>query len=294
MLSRLPFHTVGLLPFVLGNVIARDQHGVFRWDICIWGSVGVILIMLATYYAGEYWDFKEDSIMSVHKSIFSGGSQVVQRGLLSRTSALAGSIVCAVMAVIVGMVLQYLYGTGPWTLPLGMLGLIGGFFYSSRPVRWVSRGFGEVWIALCYGWLPIAAAYYLQTQNIAPIIHWISIPVGLSIFNVIVLNEFPDHDADRQAGKHNLVVRIGLRKASFVYILLTGLSWLSVAVAWSQGAPALSVLFYIPVFAVSLVVVIMMIRTQWKNRVWLQRLCGATLIVNLGTTAAFIGGYVGT
>jgi 1,4-dihydroxy-2-naphthoate octaprenyltransferase len=285
---------VGLFPFILGNLIAWSLAGTFSLVVCVWGSTGVILIMLATYYAGEYWDFKEDSLMSNARSTFSGGSQVLQRNLLARKSALIGSLLCVVLAISVGMILQFLYHTGVLTLFFGILGLIGGVFYSSRPIRWVSRGFGEVWIAFCYGWLPIAAAHYLQTQNIAPVIHWISIPIGISIFNVILLNEFPDHDADQQTGKKNLVVRIGLEKASVVYIILSGISWLFMVVTLITGAPALSLFLYIPVFAVSCIVVYMMFRKRWRNEVWLQRLCGATLIINLGTTAAFIGGYIGT
>jgi 1,4-dihydroxy-2-naphthoate octaprenyltransferase len=51
-LSRPPFHLVGVLPFILGGVLAWQHVGFFRWDIFAWGSLGVTLIMLATYYAG--------------------------------------------------------------------------------------------------------------------------------------------------------------------------------------------------------------------------------------------------
>ena len=55
-LSRVPFHSVGVLPFVLGGVMAWWETGTLRWDVLAWGTLGVVLIMLATYYAGEYWD----------------------------------------------------------------------------------------------------------------------------------------------------------------------------------------------------------------------------------------------
>ncbi|MBE0433744.1 hypothetical protein IBX73_09820, partial [candidate division WOR-3 bacterium] len=61
-LSRPPFHTVGLLPFVLGTVLACRAHGSFRLPVCVLGTAGVILIMLATYYSGEYWDVLEDTL----------------------------------------------------------------------------------------------------------------------------------------------------------------------------------------------------------------------------------------
>ncbi len=47
-LSRPPFHLVGVLPFILGSMLAWQQNGIFCWDIWFWGALGVIFIMLAT------------------------------------------------------------------------------------------------------------------------------------------------------------------------------------------------------------------------------------------------------
>ena len=39
-LSRPPFHSVGVLPFILGGVLAWRQGVAFRWDVCAWGTLG--------------------------------------------------------------------------------------------------------------------------------------------------------------------------------------------------------------------------------------------------------------
>ena len=86
-------------------------------------------MMLATYYAGEWWDYAEDSLSgTMHVSPFAGGSQVVQRGLLPRKAALWGSFAAVLLALGVGVVLQFGYHTGPWTLLLGIVGLVGASF----------------------------------------------------------------------------------------------------------------------------------------------------------------------
>ena len=175
----------------------------------------MVLVMLATYYAGEYWDYAEDSLSArLGPSRFAGGSRVLQRGLLPRRAALWASLVSLLLAVGVGLMLQLGYRTGVWTIPFGVLGMLGGFFYSTRPVRWVSRGWGELWIAFCYGWLPVATGYYLQAGGITPLVHWLAAPIGLTIFNVILLNEFPDYPADLVTGKANMVMRLGPERAS--------------------------------------------------------------------------------
>jgi 1,4-dihydroxy-2-naphthoate octaprenyltransferase len=292
-LSRPPFHSVGVLPFVLGGVLAWRLAGVFRWHIFVWGTIGVVLVMLATYYAGEYWDYLEDSLSArLGPSQFAGGSRVLQAGLLPRHSALWASVIALLLALAVALVLQLGYLTGPWTVPFCAVGLAGGFFYSTRPVRWVSTGFGELWIAFCYGWLPIAVGYYLQVGEIEPLIHWISIPVGLTILNVILLNEFPDYPADSQAGKANLVVRLGRERAALLYGLVSVAATVAMGLSVTRGAPPQTLLPYLPVVILSAALVVLMLRGRWRERPTLERLCGANLLVNLGTTASYILAFV--
>jgi 1,4-dihydroxy-2-naphthoate octaprenyltransferase len=293
-LSRPPFHTVGVLPFVLGAVLAWHDTGVFRWAVFAWGTLGVVLVMLSTYFAGEYWDQAEDSIgSSLTPSRFAGGSRVVQGGLLPRRAPSWASVVCLLLALVVALILQFAYHTGPWTLPFCALGLLGGFFYSTPPIRWVTTGVGELWIAFCYGWLPIAVGYYLQAGDIAPLVNWLAIPVGLTILNVILLNEYPDFRADSQAGKTNLVVRLGRHKASLLYTMISAASWLAMFISVRRGVPVRSLCFYVPVLFIAVILVVLVLRGRWQDRQTLEKLCGANILVNLGTTAAYILAFAG-
>jgi 1,4-dihydroxy-2-naphthoate octaprenyltransferase len=288
-LSRPPFHIVGILPFLLGNILAWNDLGLLRFDILIIGILGAIFIMLATYYSGEYWDFVEDSISANKQpSLFAGGSQVIQKGLIPRNAAFWASITAVILALLIGIILQFIFLTGFWTLPLGILGLICGFFYSTRPIRWVSRGLGEILIGFCYSWLPISVGYYLQVGSIIPIINWISIPIGLTIFNVILLNEFLDYDADSSSNKLNLLVRLGLKKSSLLYIAINIVSWISIFFAITQGLSYNVIWFYIPFLTISFIISMSMYFGFWEKRQNLEKLCALNLIVNIGTTLSII------
>lgn len=288
-LSRPPFHTVGVLPFILGNVIAWRVIGTFRWSIFAWGAVGVIAVMLATYYAGEYWDYREDSLsLQQGGSLFAGGSRVVQRGLLPRATPFWGSLASLTIALLTAGVLCLVYRTGPWTLAMGAFGVFGGFFYSTRPIRWVERGLGELWVGVCYSWLPVAAGCYLQVGEISPVVHWLSVPIGLTIFNVVLLNEYPDYQVDRSVGKKNLVVRLGRTRSSILYALLSVGSWAAVWASINHGAPVQVLWLHLPVLALSALLVLWVVSGRWRRTQALERLCGANLAVNLGTTLAYI------
>jgi 1,4-dihydroxy-2-naphthoate octaprenyltransferase len=293
-LSRPPFHVVGVLPFILGGVLAWWLGGEFRWDIFMWGTLGVIFVMLATYYAGEWSDYAEDSLAgTMHASHFAGGSQVVQRGLLPREAALRASVVALMLALGVGVVLQFGLHTGPWTLLLGIIGLMGGLFYSAQPLRWVRRGWGELWIAFCYGWLTVATGFYLQTGSIAPLITWIAVPIALTIFNVILLNEYLDYWADVEASKKNLVVRLGRESAARLYVLVGIGSWLAFLLTLREGVPLRALWVFLPTALISLFTVISVLHGHWRQQSILGRLCAATMIVNVGTTAAYLFAFLG-
>ena len=292
-LSRPPFHTVGVLPFILGTVLAYKFNSSISLTIFALGVLAVILIMLSTYHAGEYFDYREDELSQrYHKSNFAGGSGVVQKGQLPRSVPLWTSIISFLLAGAIGLILQFYLKTGPYTLLLGCLGAFPGFFYSTKPVRLVERGFGELFIGFCYGWLPIASAYYIQTATIHPIIHWLAIPIGLTIINVILLNEYPDYEADKATGKRNLLNRAGRRTVMYIYVALALSASGAMIVSPFQGIPSRVLFFYLPILIISLFIIVMMLRVKYEDPKKLEMLCGLNIAVNLGTSLSYILAYI--
>lgn len=292
-LSRPPFHTVGVMPFILGTVLAYKFNSSISLTVFILGVLAVILIMLSTYHAGEYFDYREDEISQrYYKSNFAGGSGVMPGGQMPRLVPLWTSIISFFLAGVIGLILQFGLQTGPCTLLLGCLGAFPGFFYSTKPIRLVERGFGELFIGFCYGWLPVASAYYIQTAQIPSIIHWLGIPIGLTIFNVILLNEFPDYEADRATGKRNLLNRIGKKNGTSLYVFLSVLSSLTMLISPLMGIPFSIIYLYMPFLIISLFIVFMMLKGKHENRRILEILCGLNIAVNLGTSFSFILVYI--
>jgi 1,4-dihydroxy-2-naphthoate octaprenyltransferase len=288
-LSRPPFHLVGVLPFVLGNVLAWQHRQGFDWLTASLGCAAVVLIMLATYYSGEYFDYEVDLLSArMNRNRFSGGTQVLQSGGIVRRNAFRASLASLGLAGVLGCIIQFGLGTGPLTILLGALGMVAGFFYTTRPVQWSYRGVGEIIIGFSYGWLPIATAYYLQAGDFSATVAWVSLPVGFSIFNVILINEFPDYPADRTAGKRNLVVRFGPDRMVYLFALASAAVWATTAYASYTAFPAVALLFFAPIFLVSALSTVQALQGGYKDARTLERLCAMTLVVNLGTTLYFI------
>jgi 1,4-dihydroxy-2-naphthoate octaprenyltransferase len=273
----------------LGTLLAWKTHGLFNFQIFAISTAAVILIMLCTYYTGEYSDITEDRLSaSLDRNKFSGGSQAVIKDLVSFEHAKKASYVTCGLAVVAGLIIQFYFWTGPLTIPLGVVGMFSGLLYSGMPYRWVAKGVGEVAIGICYGWLPIATSFYLQTGEIAGIIHWMSLPVACTIFNVILINEFPDYAADIIVKKSNLVVRLGKEKASYLYIFMSSASIATFFLSVRHSLDHNTFILYIPVFLVSVFLIFAMGMKKYYNKRLLEIMCGLTIVNNLGIILVYI------
>jgi 1,4-dihydroxy-2-naphthoate polyprenyltransferase len=281
-LSHPPFQTVGLLPFLLGTVLAWRLNHSFHLSVFILAILGVVLVILATHHAGEYFDDREDErSRGLIRTRFTGGSGAPSVPFWT-------SVITIVLAAVIGLILQFGLKTGPLTLLLGAIGALPGFFYAMRPLRLDEKGLGEFCIGFCYGWLPAASAFYIQTGTIAPCIHWMALPIGLSIFNVILLNEFSDRPADAAVAKTNLLIRLGKDRGMILYVLVSILSWVSMCFSLGAGIPRKALYLYLPVMAMSAAVSFMMARRKYEIPLLFEILCGLNIAVNLGTTLAYL------
>lgn len=284
-----PIHNVAIPPFILGTFLAWRLDHTFTLPVFALGSLGAALVIVSTCHTGEYFNYAEGE-RAGHRfgNRFIRGASMIRTDTLSRTVVLWTSVITIVLGGIIGLILQFGLKTGSLTLILGCIGALSGFLYSARPIRPVEKGFGELIISVCYGWLPAASAFYIQRGYIAPCIHWMALPIGLSIFNVILLNEFPDFSADAAVGKQNILVRLKKDKGMVIYVLVSILSWFCMYFSLHAGIPEKALYLYLPVIALSAGICFMMARRKYENPFVRELLCGLNIAVNLGTTVAYM------
>lgn len=295
MLSRIPFLSVALLPYSLGALLAQSSVGKFNTPVFLLGLLGSALIQLGAHYSGEIYDIREDSRSAVFgKTPFSGGSQVLVRRLIPERKVKALLYAALFLALAAGAILQFYFKTGKWTLLLGASGIICGLFYSKPPLRWVSRGLGELFIAYSFGLLAVESGFYIQASRFDLLALFISIPVSCSAANVILANEFPDYEADKAAGKNNLLVRLGKEKCVFIYALSVIAGGAGFILSLAFGLTFSAAVLYFPVLIFAFVLAYLMARGAYKDRVSLQKICGGSILVNLGTSlSCIIGLFLG-
>ncbi|MFA5224666.1 MAG: prenyltransferase [Candidatus Omnitrophota bacterium] len=291
LLSRIPFLSVVILPYFLGALLAQRLTGEFNLAVFLLGLSGSVLIQLGSHYSGEIYDIREDSRSAVlGKNPVSGGSQVLVRRQIPEGKVKILAYLVVLLALAIGAVLQFYLRTGTWTILLGVSGVICGLFYSKPPLRWVSRGLGELFIAYSFGLLAVNAGFYIQASRFDRLAFFVSLPVACTVLNIILINEYPDYEADKEAGKNNLLVRAGKKKGGLVYALLVACSGVSFLLALIRGLPLVSLFFYFPVLISAVVLAYLMLKGSYKDRMLLQGMCAMTILVNLGTSLSCILG----
>ena len=214
---RAPFFTADLVPVCLGAAIAWALTGTFNLWYFLLTLVGAICLNAGTNMTNDYFDhtWGSDKVNTEFANPFTGGSRVIQMGIVKPRTMLWQGIGFFALGSLIGLVLTFT--RGPWVLWLGIIGVFAGYFYTAPPFRLVRRGVGELLIGLSFGPLMVLGSYYVQTQTASwePVIA--SLPVGLLIALVVWINQFQDTPADAAVGKNHWVVRLGRRRAAAVY-----------------------------------------------------------------------------
>jgi 1,4-dihydroxy-2-naphthoate octaprenyltransferase len=105
-------------------------------------------------------------------------------------------------------------------------------FYSDLFAR---TGVGEIFAGLGLGALPIWGAAWVQGPPPGPAALWAGVPGFFMTFNLLLLNEFPDEEADRAGGRRNIVLMLGRKGAARVYAAAAILTPVSIVVAVLLG-----------------------------------------------------------
>jgi 1,4-dihydroxy-2-naphthoate octaprenyltransferase len=215
--SRPQFLTASISPVLVGSALGFAVAGTFNWPLFLLALFGMMALHAGANIANDYFDSQSGNDW-VNKNVtpFSGGRQFIQQNILSPKATLAASLFCLTLGASLGLVILYL--TRSWfILTLGLIGLLGGFFYTAPPVKFGYRGVGEIAIAFLFGILPVYGSYYLQTGTIDIISLPAACVVGILIFLIIFINEFPDLPADAAVNKKTLVVRLGIPAGVWIY-----------------------------------------------------------------------------
>jgi 1,4-dihydroxy-2-naphthoate octaprenyltransferase len=249
------------------------------------GALAVFLICIGCYLTGEVFDQREDmETLRYGRNPFSGGTLLVANGTLTARRVFLTAALAFVAAGAIGVAIVVVHRS-VGLLCLGTFGILSAILYSTPPIRLVKRGLGELFIAICYGWLTVVTGYASASGQLLPYSYFIAVPVALTVFNIILINEFPDYEADGTTGKRTLLVRVGRVWGARIYALAALITAVSLLLLWfSFGGDLLKLALVIPVAALALWLAVGIgLLGRWRERRTLEPMCGASIVLNLLT-----------
>jgi 1,4-dihydroxy-2-naphthoate octaprenyltransferase len=229
--SRPKFLTASAAPVLVGSALGYAAAGTFSPVLFVLAALSIMALHAGANMANDYFDhLSGNDWANPNPTPFSGGSRYIQQGILSPKAILLTALVALTAGSIIGLVIVLLTQS-LFILILGLIGLLGGFFYTAPPVKVGYRGVGEFVIAGLFGLLPVYGSYYLQAEAVDMLPLLPACIVGILIFLLILVNEFPDVAADAAVSKKTLVVLFGVPASIWIYRIALIASFIVAAAA---------------------------------------------------------------
>jgi 1,4-dihydroxy-2-naphthoate octaprenyltransferase len=209
--ARAPFL---LLPptLVAAGAAAAAWDGSFSWSRTALALVGLVSLHMAVNIINEWSDMRTGIDLQTERTPFSGGSGTLPAGAMRPRTALAFGLVCAGVGLVIG--LWFLIEVGWVLLPIVIAGAVSVLAYTDVLAR---IGVGEMAAGFGLGAGPVIGTALVQGGGWSTAAVAASVPAFFMTLNLLLLNEFPDEEADREGGRRNLVILLGRRTAAWIY-----------------------------------------------------------------------------
>jgi 1,4-dihydroxy-2-naphthoate octaprenyltransferase len=213
--TRPQFLTLSVALAFLGTTIAWHD-GRFHLGHALLAFFGLLLAHVSVNTLNDYLDYRSGVDLATRRTPFSGGSGILPAALLTPRQVLWLGTGALLLAALIGI--YFILATGWLLLPLLLAAAACVLLYTPFILKtpWPEWAAG-----LGLGFLPILGLYFVQTSSYNWHIAVAAVPSGILVHNLLLLNEFPDTEADSRAGRRTLPIVAGKGKASLAYSLLT-------------------------------------------------------------------------
>ena len=277
---RLPFLILTPACVAVGVGTAYIQTGTINWLHILLVLIGAVSAHICVNAFNEYFDFQGGLDAKTIRTPFSGGSGTLQAKPELENAALWLCLVSLAITAAIGLYFVYLQG---WELlPIGILGLLLLVTYTNWWIRsplvcLLAPGLG-------FGILMVMGTHFALAGSFS----WASFVASLVptflVSNLLLLNQFPDVEADRSIGRRHYPITIGRVESSRIYAAFLLLAYLSiVAGVLLKVLPSFSLLALLT--AILAVRVVQGVTSNADDIPNLIPFMGMNVIINLATPA---------
>jgi 1,4-dihydroxy-2-naphthoate octaprenyltransferase len=182
-------------------------------------AVGTLLVLFAHIGVNSInvaSDYRRGVDEDTEETAFSGGVDTLTSGRASYATArnIGIASVAAAVVLLLWFVNQYDVVLLAALFIPGLVLVVG---YTDLFAR---IGLGEASCGVGLGSIPTLFVFYVQSGSLAREVVLVSIPMFFVCFNLLLLNEFPDIEADVKNGRMNIPIAIGRTLAGYLYTIV--------------------------------------------------------------------------
>ena len=213
---------LSLSGILMGGFLAiAANSSVNPWTL-VFCALTAIALQILSNLANDYGDYKK-GVDNTHRT---GPQRTLQSGALTERQMHMGITITAVIALILGALLIFVFARLTWQewaafALLGVTALLAALLYTLGKHPYGYRGLGDLFCFLFFGWVAVVGTYYLATKHLDFPILLPATAMGCCSNAVLNINNMRDYENDKASGKRSLVVKIGLKRAYVYHILLT-------------------------------------------------------------------------
>lgn len=250
-------------------------------------TVGAVCAHISVNALNEYCDFKSGLDFRTQRTPFSGGSGALQEFPEKAGTALATGIISLALAFAIGMF--FVFTVGILLLPLGLLGIALIVFYT----QWITKRPFVCLVApgLAFGPLMVLGTHFVLTGGYSWTAFLASLVPGFLVSDLLLLNQFPDVEADQTVGRNHLPILLGRKNVARIYIFFLVASYLPLFLGYALGIFPVHVFFALAtaVIAVQTSRGVLRYSDEMKS---LVPYLGKNVIINLATPALLAIGLI--
>jgi 1,4-dihydroxy-2-naphthoate octaprenyltransferase len=209
--TRPQFLTLSVVLAFLGAAVAW-KDGFYNFWYALLAGFGLVLTHASVNIINDYFDYHSGIDLVTRRTPFSGGSGIIPAGLLTPRQALWLGLGALIVTIPIGIF--FIVERGLWLLPLLVVAAVFILLYSpfilTRPWPEWAAGAG-------LGALPILGLYFVQAGTYSWHAVVACVPSFFLVHNLLLLNEFPDTEADVKASRKTLPLTMGKKNAAIFY-----------------------------------------------------------------------------
>jgi 1,4-dihydroxy-2-naphthoate octaprenyltransferase len=237
LITRANFLLLTIVIVAAGLSASFYAHGVFNPFDAFLVLIGALLTHMAVNVFNNYFDYRSKIDAKTTKTPFSGGVDILVDGSMKPSVAFGIGLMCLIGAAMIGV-----YFLTRQFYPLLTILLYGGVAICLyTPVLSRIHALSEIVAGTGFGFMGLGV-YVTQAGVIDATGIAVLVPVSILVGLLLFLNEFPDVEADKSAGRRHLVILIGRKKSAWVYAVSLVATYLSIVLAAVVGAAPVTVL----------------------------------------------------